>query len=171
MKDIIPKTEKERVGKKVSGSDFLNRPRKATLKPPSKASIREKPREFREPQAIPPLEADSSRFGIWVIAFFTVIILLFALSFLFRGAKVVVTPRIVQVAVDESLTAFRDGQSGQLSFDTVALSGEETTTILTREVKEVPRKASGRLIIYNNYSSTSQPVLIETRCESSDGKL
>ena len=179
MKDIIPKTEKERVGEKVSGSDFLNRPRKAASKPPSSASgqafskapIREKPREYREPQAIRPLEEDSSRFGIWVIAFFTVIIMLFALSFLFRGAKVVVTPRIVEVALDETLTAFRDGQAGQLSFDTVALSGEETTTVLTSEVKEVTRKASGRVIIYNNYSSNPQRLLIETRLETPDGKI
>lgn len=171
MKDIVPKTEKDRVGKKVSGSDFLNRPRKAVSKPPLKAPIREKPREFQEPQDIPYLEADNSRFGIWVIAFFAVIILLFALSFLFRGAKIVVTPRIVEVALDETMIAFRDGQAGQLSFDTVALSGEETTTILTSEVKEVVRKASGRVIIYNNYSSNSQRLLIETRLETPDGKI
>ena len=114
MKDILPKKEKERVVKKVSKSDFLNRPRKKTTKTTktSPKSIAKKAKQSYSSESLHTSETDNSRFGIWVIAFFSVIVLFFALSFLFKGAKVTVTPKIVEFTLEETLVAFRDGEEG-----------------------------------------------------------
>lgn len=110
--------------------------------------------------------------GIWYIAIFCLISLVFALSFLFSEATVTITPRVGNLNVDELLTATKNPMdSKSLYFESVTLSGEESLTVTNTEKKYVENKATGKVKIFNNHSTASQNLLIDTRLEAPDGKI
>ncbi|MDQ5901498.1 MAG: hypothetical protein QG580_213 [Patescibacteria group bacterium] len=110
--------------------------------------------------------------GIWYIAIFCLISLGFALSFLFSEATVTITPRVGNLNVDELLTATKNPMdSKSLYFESVTLSGEESLTVTNTEKKYVENKATGKVKIFNNHSTSSQNLLIDTRLEAPDGKI
>ena len=112
-----------------------------------------------------------TRYTLWIVALISVIFLFFALSFLFSSATVTVNPKINPISLNESLTATKDSSVDGLTFDLMTLSGEESKTILGGEEKDVKESAQGKVVLYNNFSSTPQPLLIDTRLEGSNGKI
>ena len=113
-----------------------------------------------------------SKYRIYFVALISVVFLLFALSFLFSGAKIVITPKIREIPLNsENLSAAKDPNIPGLSFDLVVISGEENKTIQGGEEKEVEISAKGVVLIYNSYSSSSQVLDINTRLEGSNGKI
>lgn len=109
---------------------------------------------------------------LWFVALISIGFLFFAVSSLFSQASVTVTPKVENFVLDKDLSAFKDSQSeGVLSFDLVSLSGEESTTIKSGEEKEVFEKAKGKVILYNNWSTSPQKLAIDTRLEGSNGKI
>lgn len=112
-----------------------------------------------------------SRYGMWLLAVIAVIFLFFAVSLLFTSAEVVVNPEVQEVSLDGSFSAVKGGSGNEISFDLVVLSGEKKETVSGGEEKEVYEKATGRVVIYNTFSSASQRLDIDTRLEGSNGKL
>jgi len=112
-----------------------------------------------------------SKYRLYFVALISVIFLLFALSFLFSSAKVVVTPKVKEIPLNENLSATKDSNTSSLSFDLVVISGEENKIIQGGEVKDVVVAAKGTVLIYNTYSSSSQTLDIDTRLEGSNGKI
>ena len=111
------------------------------------------------------------RYRIYFVALISVVFLLFALSFLFSGAKVTVVPKIKEISLNENLSAIKDSSVPGLSFDLAVISGEENKIIQGGEEKDVSIKAVGIVLIYNSYSSSSQALDIDTRLEGSNGKI
>ncbi|MFA5933681.1 MAG: hypothetical protein WC795_00445 [Candidatus Paceibacterota bacterium] len=109
--------------------------------------------------------------AIWGLAIFSIISLFFALSFLFSGAKVTVVPKIETFLLDDTFSAKRNPSEGDIPFQLMALKGEETKNITGTGTKAVEQKATGRVVIYNSYSSSPQRLLINTRLESPIGKI
>ncbi len=109
------------------------------------------PAEPRKPRAHTPTPPPSSfasevevrplRYGPWIIAGISLLVLFFATA------------------------------ENTLSFSLMTLSAEETATVSASEVKKVDQKATGKVIVYNNYSAASQPLATETRLETKDGKI
>ncbi|HCY17587.1 MAG: hypothetical protein UR70_C0012G0015 [Candidatus Nomurabacteria bacterium GW2011_GWB1_35_20] len=112
-----------------------------------------------------------SKYRLYFVALISVIFLLFALSFLFSSAKVVVTPKVKEIPLNENLSAAKDSNTSSLSFDLVVISGEENKIIQGGEEKDVVIAAKGTVLIYNAYSSSSQTLDIDTRLEGSNGKI
>ena len=112
-----------------------------------------------------------SRHTLWFVAFIAVIFFIFALSYLFSKAEIAINPKIRDVALNENLSASLKGNASDLSFDLVVISGEETKMVRATEEKEVSEKARGTVVIYNNYSSVSQILDIDTRLEGSNSKI
>ena len=112
-----------------------------------------------------------SKYRLYFVALISVIFLLFALSFLFSSAKVVVTPKVKEIHLNENLSAAKDSNTSSLSFDLVVISGEENKIIQGGEIKDVVVAAKGTVLIYNTYSSSSQTLDIDTRLEGSNGKI
>jgi len=116
-------------------------------------------------------EKNSSRYGLWTIALASVVFLLFAVSFLFSGAKITINPKIQNLNLNENLTATKDSTNGDLSFDVVSMDGDETKSIQGGEEKDVAVNATGTVVIFNAFSITSQVFSINTRIEGSNGKI
>jgi len=112
-----------------------------------------------------------SRYMLWSLALISVIFCLFAFSFLFSRAEVVINPKIKDIVVNENLSASKDSNNNGLFFDLVVISGEENTIVKSLGEKDVLEKATGNVVIYNTFSSSSQGLDIDTRLEGSNGKI
>jgi hypothetical protein len=112
-----------------------------------------------------------SKYRIYFVAFISIVFLLFALSFLFSGAKITIIPKVKEMSLNDNLSAVKDSNASGLSFDLAVISGEENKTIEGGVEKDVVIKATGTVLIYNSYSSSSQALDIDTRLEGSNGKI
>lgn len=112
-----------------------------------------------------------SKYRLFFVAFISVLFLLFALSFLFSGAKITIIPKVKEIQLNDNLTATKDLSTPGLSFDLVVISGEENKSIQGGEMKDTTIKATGTIIVYNSYNSSPQMLDIDTRLEGSNGKI
>ncbi len=110
------------------------------------------------------------KYRIYLVALVSIIFLLFALSYLFSGAKITLTPKVKDIPLNDNLSASKDGTSG-LSFDLVVISGEESKTIQGGEMKDITLKATGTVLIYNSFSTSPQVFASDTKLEGSNGKI
>ncbi|MDP3958035.1 MAG: hypothetical protein Q8Q36_01060 [bacterium] len=130
---------------------------------------KEPPKESRTPDAPP----DQPRFkwrGAYGVALVSFVFLLFSLSLLFVGAEVTVYPKRATVTVSKSALASKDGAT-PLHFNTLELSRTESMEAQATGQKEVKRKASGTIIVYNAYGPSAQKLIKNTRFETADGKI
>lgn len=128
--------------------------------------------EIKQPEVMPsPLSVSRPRHTLWFVALAAVVFFLFALSYLFSKAEVLISPKIQNVVLNQNLFASLDGPIGDLSFDLVVIPGEETKIVKAMEEKEISQKAKGIVLIYNTFSSASQALNIDTRLEGSNGKM
>jgi hypothetical protein len=110
------------------------------------------------------------KYRIYFVALVSFVFLLFALSFLFSNAKVIVTPKVEKIPLNDSLSATKDSSTSGLSFDLVVISGEDTNVIQTTNTSTATTVAQGVIAIYNSFSSSPQVLAINTRLEGSNGK-
>lgn len=134
--------------------------------------------DHEEHTTIPPVSYGSStptprrsRGFIWAIVVLALLVLFVAVSYAFEGATVTVTPKEKTATLDNSFTAEKDAVETGLPFEVVALSGEESKTFTGTEKRTANDKATGTVVIYNEFSTAAQPLLIETRLETKDGKI
>ena len=116
-------------------------------------------------------EEGKPKYRLWVVALFAVVMLLFALSFLFGKATININPKTKPVELNETLSAIKESNSEELTFDLIAISGEESRSINGTERKEGSERAKGTVVIYNSYSASPQALAIDTRLEGSNGKI
>jgi len=114
---------------------------------------------------------NGSRYMLWLVAFISVAFCLFALSFLFSKAEIRVEPKMEDVVLNENLSAGKDLNTDNLSFNLVVISDEENKNIQANGEKDVSEKATGTIVIYNAFSSSSQLLSVDTRLEGSNGKI
>ncbi len=100
-----------------------------------------------------------------------VIALVFGISALFKSAIVGVTPKNEIVTFDEKFTAKKDNNNGGLAFQTVVLSKDMEKTVSATSEQKVSRKATGQIMVYNNYSVEPQKLLINTRFQTLEGLI
>lgn len=124
--------------------------------------------EFDQPKN----SGGSGRYALWFIALASVILLFFVLSYFFSGATVTVTPKSAVVTLEDlSFTAIKATSTDALGFEVMGVKGEETRMVTATETTAASQKATGQIIIFNNFSSASQPLITGTRFETPDGKI
>lgn len=121
------------------------------------------------PEAPSYVEDRSGGRGIWYVAALVLLILFFALTFVFSGATVFVTPRTGTVELSGPILAEKQSTDG-LSFEMSVLEGEKSISVTAGEKTYVEKKAVGRVRLFNNNPAV-QKLLIDTRLESSDGYI
>lgn len=129
---------------------------------------------------VPPLENHRTKISenrraprafLWSMAAVAVIFLFFSFSGLFAGAVVKITPARAQSIIDGQFTAYKEAKPDELQYDVIILSGQASMDVSATEERNVERKASGQIIIYNAYSSAPQRLITNTRFAASDGKI
>ena len=112
-----------------------------------------------------------TKYSMWFVAGISILVLLFALSYLFSGAKVTITPKVQNVTLDETFNAAKGTSETDLTFDLVVLSGTESKVVTGGTERDIIKRATGTVTIFNDYSAASQGLDIDTRLEGSNGKI
>ncbi len=110
------------------------------------------------------------RYLLWFVALVSAAFCFFAFSFLFSRAEVVIILKTKDIVLNKNLFAGLDLNADTLSFELTHFPGETSKTILLKE-KDFKEKARGQIILYNKFSTSSQPLLIDTRLEGSNNKI
>jgi len=111
------------------------------------------------------------RFSIWVIAGLSIIILGFAVSVLFSGARVTITPKQQNVLVDAEFVAFAEALPGELEFEVVTIEKFKSKSVTATGEETVEERAAGTIIVFNEFSGNSQRLITNTRFEAPDGRI
>ncbi|HEY4502388.1 MAG TPA: hypothetical protein VJH21_00965 [Candidatus Paceibacterota bacterium] len=112
-----------------------------------------------------------NRYGIWLIALVFLIMLIVAVSFIFSGSKVVVTPQQKDVSVDGQFVALREPTGGQLAYDVVEIERTAGKTVASTGTEHVEERSSGQITIFNDFSTKEQRLVTNTRFETSSGLI
>ncbi len=162
------------------------------LPPGARRSVRNipvPPRAYRyndapeeEPQEEEPIKVrlpkgggrNSARWWLWGTVAVSIVVLLSVVAIALSGATVTVTLKSVPVEISSlegtAITATTT-VGVYLPYTPLIVEAVETATLEPEGSKRVERKASGTIIIYNNFSSATQRLIKNTRFETPDGKI
>lgn len=113
-----------------------------------------------------------SRKMIWIVAVLVILGGSIAVLSHFASAKVTIQQKTEDIALDDgAFTATLTGGDKVLSFKIVKLSGSAEKVVTGGTPTTVLTKATGKVVIYNSFSSANQKLDIETRLSTSDGKI
>jgi len=110
-------------------------------------------------------------FGIWFVAFLAVLFLFFSFTILFSGSKIVVTQKTESLSFETNFRAVKGGEGGALSFDTLSISDTSSRSVASSGEEFLETKASGTIVVYNEYSTSPQKLIENTRFESPSGLI
>ncbi len=111
-----------------------------------------------------------NRWWLWSLALIFLAFLGFALTSGFRGSVLIVTPKIAEFEVKQELTA-GSAPDAKLHYEKLSFSKTGETEIPADTVKKISERASGTIVIYNNFSSAPQRLIKNTRFESPTGRI
>src|SRR3989344_8349406 len=97
---------------------------------------------------------------LWFIALVSAACCFFAFSFWLAKAEVVAHPKTQDIVLNQNFSAGKNSVNN-LSFDLMAIAGEETVNVQTSGEKDVSEKATGTVIIYNAFGSSPQTLNVE----------
>lgn len=106
---------------------------------------------------------------LWLLAVLMVAILVFVISSLFSSAEVTVIPDSHVIELNTSFKISKDPALADLTYDVVQLERSATRSVVPDSEENVERKATGKAILYNEYSDTKQRLKVNTRLEAANG--
>lgn len=117
-----------------------------------------------------------SGIGIWAVALISIVALVGAGFFVFRGTTIMVTPRSQTVVFDEQTiyTAYPKGDevsAGSIVYSTISREFEESTTVEATSVESVEEYATGNITVVNNHSTANLRLIKNTRFETPAGLI
>jgi len=142
-------------------------PQRETSYPPAKQHL--PPLEWRRPG-----HASKKRsVGIWWVAAVAVAGFIIALMNAFAGAHVVLTPKQENTFIDGTFTAIRGGSDDEMSigYEVMDTTVTDSIEIPATAEQESERRATGTIVIYNNYSTNEQRLVKKTRFEDGAGHV
>ncbi|MBU1557889.1 hypothetical protein KKC45_02915 [Patescibacteria group bacterium] len=110
----------------------------------------------------------------WLVVIVILIASFTVFTIFFSGAKIVLVPKQEVIDFEANLVGVREDSNSELegvpySILKISSDGFRATSNVTE--KEVEKKASGEITIFNEYSSSSERLIINTRFETPDGKI
>ncbi len=113
--------------------------------------------------------------GTWVFIAVVLVLSIGAglLTYVFDSATVTIVPKYKDIDDFNKTITFtnKEGDATNVPFIIETASIAKSKTLSLSESKKVESKASGKVIIYNNYDSSPQKLIKNTRLESSAGKI
>lgn len=158
---VAERENTERMYERERATTAEERSRRSSPPPPPPRSERNERRE----------QKPRSRIGLWVGILIFLLIVGFVGSFFFSSAKVSITPREINLPVDITASAMAKPGPTDLGFTIVTLSKEGDKEVPAGTESQISQKASGKIVIYNSYSSAPQILVANTRFESTDGHI
>ena len=114
---------------------------------------------------------NNSRIILWGIAGLSLMAVFFAVSSIFVKADITVTPKQQKISLNANFNAISGNVPDKLSYQIITITENESKQIQATGMEHVERKASGVIVVYNNYSSASQKLIENTRFQTPDGLI
>ena len=113
------------------------------------------------------------KYVYWFFGALAVLLILsFIFSMFFGGATVTVHPKQETLTISGDFSAKRlNPGKNELGYKLMTLESLLTKVVPATGREEVEERASGEIIIYNNYNSSPQKLIRNTRFETPDGKV
>ncbi len=134
--------------------------------------------EFREQEG---KISKNSHIFIWIICIVCVATLLFFISSAFSTATLTITPKVEPVALNDTYAALMSTNAqtnaaaqkstSTLHYQVLTLTKNLSQGLETNGEQNVSRKATGKAVIYNNYSTATQRLINNTRLETKSGLI
>ncbi|MSU55333.1 MAG: hypothetical protein EXS46_02215 [Candidatus Taylorbacteria bacterium] len=135
----------------------------AELRDTVRAESKERNREMSSRMA--------SSLMVWIVGIVSVIILVIVFGNYFSTAKITIVSKSQQINSKVNLIAKPKADENSLYYVPLSITKEKFASILTDSEKEVELSATGKIIIYNNFSTASQRFVKNTRFETPDGLI
>ena len=116
-------------------------------------------------------KSGSSRFALWFVAGIVIIVLVLAFSLIFSGAKVSIVPKQNKTLVDARFSAAINADAGEIPYEIMTIEKSDSKKVPATGREEIEEKASGKIVIYNNFNSSSQRLIKNTRFETPEGLI
>lgn len=101
------------------------------------------------------------------IAFLGILIIaIYFISAQFSRATIYITPAYKEISFDNRIIALED-----VKYEAAIEKFSEKATVKVAGTKKIDQKATGKIILYNNYSSASQKLVKNTRLEIPEGLI
>lgn len=147
-------------------------PKREVARKTEKSAIKEfeelhKKRNLRRP----PKRERKNPILVWTLTAIVPLILLFALLTVFSHASVTLVPRQESVNLNSEFTASKKAATSAVPYEVIAIEKQETVLVAGTTDKKVGTKATGTIIIYNNYSATPQKLVANTRFSNLQGLI
>ena len=121
-----------------------------------------------------PPQKSQSKFphkGVWITGVLCLLVVGFVFSFLFVSAEVEITTKTQTIEITTPLVAEKSPDSLGLGFQTVTLSKVLGKSVEAKDEEQIDKKASGRIVIFNKNSKTTQRLISGTRFQTSSGLI
>ena len=106
---------------------------------------------------------------LWIICIVAIAIVLFFLSSTFATAVLTINPKNQKVSLNDTYNISTDKNVVGLHYQVMTIQKNLSQNLKTDGVEHVERKAIGKAILYNNFSTSNQRLIINTRLETKDG--
>lgn len=113
----------------------------------------------------------NKKYRIWLIAIFCVLFLIFSLSYLFTTATVKITPRSEELSLDSVSFDLKKDANDASTYQILKVSTAESLTIPGESTENVSKPATGTITLYNNYSTSPQRLVVDTRLKGSNNLI
>lgn len=161
MQDIRPKKRLREILPKGDVGQSTPKESPSFIPPPPEKPMLKEKNYFNNP----------IKLAVWAVAIIIVLFLAFFISSKLASVTVLITPNQGKISVSGTYTAYRDALPGELGFKTLSIDSTESKVVSATGSETVNEKASGQIVVYNDFDSNSQRLIPETRFETPDGKI
>jgi len=100
-----------------------------------------------------------------------IIVLGLLVANMFEQATITITPKTTSIAVNGEFPGNKSASALEVPFEVVTLTDTENVIVRSNGEKQIDEKASGKIAIFNNQSTTPQKLIANTRFETPDGLI
>jgi hypothetical protein len=86
-------------------------------------------------------------------------------------AVIEVTPLTADQKIDFNINLKKNAPASELAFDVVSVQKEGSSVVKSTGKQQVDKKATGTIVVYNNFSTTAQRLIKNTRFETPTGLI
>lgn len=169
MQDVIPKEKRTIRNVRMNGERLLKPPITPKAPPPPPPS----PTEIDIEPPRPPSKIRRHRSNrSWpkiLIVLFIILFVLFLILNAFGGAAVKISPRQEETIIKGTFIASVTQDFISLPYEVFSLTREGIQVVEASGEKQVDAKASGTIIVFNNFDANNQKLIANTRFETPGG--
>ncbi|MFH1455198.1 MAG: hypothetical protein ABIF22_02675 [bacterium] len=110
---------------------------------------------------------------LWIICIISITTLLFLVSSMFATTTLTITPKSENIILNDTyyITSDKNISSSSLHYEVMTIKKDLSEVLETDGEEYVERKATGKAILYNNFNTSNQKLIINTRLETKDGLI